>query len=106
MPAVRYDRYYTYDELTETLRAFAEEAPALFRFDSIGTSYEGRDIWLATVTNTETGPDTDKPAFLVEANIHSIEVTGCTAALHLLHRLVTGYGADEKVTRVTSSARQ
>jgi murein tripeptide amidase MpaA len=99
MPAIRYDRYYTYDELKGTLRAFAEEAPTLFRFDSIGTSYEGRDIWLATVTNTETGSDAEKPAFLVEANIHSIEVTGCTAALHLIHRLVTGYGSDENVTR-------
>ena len=26
-------------------------------------------------------------------------VTGCSAALHLLERLVTGYGSDEKVTR-------
>jgi murein tripeptide amidase MpaA len=103
MPAIRYDRYYTYDELTETLRAFAAETPKLFRFDSIGESYEGRDIWLATVTNVDTGPDTDKPAFLVEANIHSIEVTGCTAALHLLHRLVTEYGEDEKVTRALDS---
>ena len=66
--------------------------------ESIGTSYEGREIWLATVTNADTGPHDEKPAFLVEANIHSIEVTGCTAALHLLERLLTGYG-DEKVTR-------
>lgn len=103
MPAIGYDRYYTYDELTDTLRAFAEEAPKLFRFESIGRSYEERDIWLATVTNTDTGPDTDKPAFLLEANIHSIEVTGCTAALHLLHRLVTAYGSDDKVTRALDS---
>ena len=99
MPAVRYDRYYTYDELTATLRAWANEAPSLFRLESIGKSYEGRDIWLVAVTNFETGSDDEKPAILVEANIHSIEVTGCTAALHLLHKLVTGHGSDERVTR-------
>jgi murein tripeptide amidase MpaA len=99
VPPVHYDRYYTYDELTATLRAFADESPGLFRFDSIGESYEGRDIWLATVTNLETGPDDEKPAFLVEANIHSVEVTGCTAALHLIERLLSGHGTDEKVTR-------
>jgi murein tripeptide amidase MpaA len=99
MPAVAYDRYYTYDELTDTLRAWAEEYPSLFAFESIGHSHEGREIWLATVTNAETGPHDEKPAFMVEANIHSIEVTGCTAALHLLERLLTGYGSDEKVTR-------
>ncbi|TMK29005.1 MAG: hypothetical protein E6G64_07695, partial [Actinobacteria bacterium] len=63
------------------------------------TSYEGRDIWLVTVTNTETGPALDKPAFLVEANIHSMEWTGCTAALHLIHKLVTEHAKDERVTR-------
>jgi murein tripeptide amidase MpaA len=95
--SVAYDRYYTYDELTDTLRAWAEEHPSLFALESIGKSHEGRDIWLATVTNAETGPHDEKPAFLLEANIHSIEVTGCTAALHLLERLLTG--SDGKVRR-------
>jgi Zinc carboxypeptidase len=99
MRPVRYDRYYTYEELTETLRAWAEEAPQLCRLESIGQSYEGRDIWLAIVTNFDTGPDDEKPALLVEANIHSVEVTGCTAALHLVHKLLGEHGRDEKVTR-------
>jgi murein tripeptide amidase MpaA len=92
LPAeVSYDRWYRYDELTELLRSWAEESPGLMRLESIGKSFEGRDIWLATVTNFESGPDLEKPAFLVEANIHAIEVTGSTAALHLLHRLLSGY---------------
>ena len=99
MHGVRYDRFYDYAELTGTLEAWAAEAPELFRLESAGRSYEGREIWLATVTNTKTGPDTDKPAFLLEANIHAIELTGCTAALQLLHRLLSGYGSDPKVTR-------
>jgi murein tripeptide amidase MpaA len=99
LSGVRYDRFYRYDELTELLESWAQESPGLVRVDSIGQSYEGRDIWLVTVTNFETGPDLEKPAFLVEANIHAIEVTGCTAALHLVHRLLTGYGEDARVTR-------
>jgi murein tripeptide amidase MpaA len=96
---VAYDHFYGYDELTELLRAWASESPTLCGLDSIGTSYEGRDIWLVTLTNTETGEHADKPAFLVEANIHSMEWTGCAAALHLVHRLLSGYGSDELVTR-------
>jgi murein tripeptide amidase MpaA len=99
MPSVAFDRFYRYDELTEILRAWAAERPRLFALESIGTSYEGRDIWLATVTNTETGPDGEKPAFWVEANIHASEVTGCTAALHLLRTLLEGYGNDARITR-------
>ena len=41
---VRFDRFYTYAELTETLEAWASEFPGLLRLESIGSSYEGRDI--------------------------------------------------------------
>jgi len=96
---VAYDHFYAYDELTSLLHAWAEEAPDLCAVESIGSSYEGRDIWLVTVTNTKTGEPLDKPGFLIEANIHSMEWTGCTAALHLVHRLLTQHGTDARVTR-------
>ena len=99
MTPVAYDHFYTYDELTATLQAWASDAPKLCSVESIGRSYEARDIWLVTVTNTETGDHLDKPAFLVEANIHSMEWTGCTAALHLIHRLLTEHGSDGRVTQ-------
>ncbi len=100
MPEVRFNKYYKYDELTAVLQAWASAHPDRFRLASLGKSYEGRDIWLATVTNFATGPDAEKPSFWIEANIHAVEVTGCTAALHLIHKLLTRYGTDEKVTRV------
>jgi hypothetical protein len=100
MPPVRFDKFYKYAELTAILQAWAGEHPDRFKLASIGKSFEGRDIWLATVTNFATGPDTEKPALLVEANIHADEVTGCTAALHLINKLLTQYGIEEKVTRV------
>ena len=100
MPEVRFDRFYKHAELTAILQTWAAQHPDRFRLTSIGQSYEGRDIWLATVTNFATGPDTEKPAFWIEANIHAVEVTGCTAALHLIDKLLTHYGTDEKVTRV------
>jgi murein tripeptide amidase MpaA len=97
--AVAFDHFYAYDELSDTLRAWAEEAPQLCTVESIGKSFEGRDIWLVTVTNTETGPHDEKPGFLIEANIHSMEWTGCAAALHLIHKLLSENGQDELVTR-------
>jgi hypothetical protein len=94
---VQFERFYTYAELTETLQAWASEFPALFGLESIGRSYESRDIWLCTVTNAETGPAEDKPAVFVHAQIHASEFTGTTAALHLLDRLLHGHGSDERV---------
>ena len=99
MRAPPYDHFARYAELTELLQEWAGQRPELLQVESIGASYEGRDIWLATVTNTATGPAAEKPAFLIEANIHAIEVTGCAAALHLIHRLLAEHGADDQVTR-------
>ncbi|HXX86554.1 MAG TPA: M14 family metallopeptidase [Casimicrobiaceae bacterium] len=103
MPAVRFDRFYRYAELTEILKAFAAEHPRLVALQSIGKSYEGKDIWLATVTNTASGAALDKPAFWIDGNIHSTEVSGSAAALYFLNSLVNGYGSDPDVTRALDS---
>ncbi|HEX4883959.1 MAG TPA: M14 family metallopeptidase [Casimicrobiaceae bacterium] len=99
MPAIAFDRFYRYDELTELLQAFAREAPQLVAIESIGRSHEGRDIWVLTVTNTATGAAIDKPAFWVDGNIHATEVAASAACLYFLHTLVTGYGNDPEITR-------
>jgi murein tripeptide amidase MpaA len=99
MPEVRFDTYYRYDELVRILQGYAEEHPGLVRLESMGQSYEGRDIWLATVTRFETGEAEEKPALWVDGNIHASEVSPSTACLYLIDRLVTGYGADADVTR-------
>ena len=57
------------------------------RVESIGRSHEGRDIWVAVLTNPATGADTDKPAFWIDGNIHAAELTASTACLYWLHQL-------------------
>src|SRR3569833_1979579 len=98
MPAA-FNRFYRDDELTELLRAIAQEHADLVSIESIGRSHEGRDIRVLTVTNTRTGPAADKPAIWVDGNIHSTEVAASAAALYFLNTLVTGYGEDADVTR-------
>ncbi len=96
---LRFDRYYTYDEITRLLHEFARERPDLVEVHSLGRSHQGREIWLATVTRLATGPADEKPAFWVDANIHATELSPSSAALHLLHTLTTGDGSDADITR-------
>jgi murein tripeptide amidase MpaA len=91
VPVPRFDQFYRYPELTRLLRDYTEAAPNLVQMSSIGKSWEGRDIWLLTVTNNSMGADTDKPGFWVDGNIHAAELTASTACLYWLHHLVTGY---------------
>ena len=99
MPAIAFDRFYRYADLTAILQAFAAEHPELASIESIGTSHEGRDIWVLTVSNRATGPAAEKPAFWVDGNIHSTEVAASAANLYFLQTLVTQYGKDPEVTR-------
>lgn len=99
MPDVKFDRYYRYDDLTRILKEFAKEFPNLVKVESIGKSYEGRDIWVATVTNFETGAAKDKPALWVDGNIHATEVSPSSACLYLLNKVTSEYGKDADVTR-------
>lgn len=99
MPDVRFDTYYRYEELTRVLQGYAEEHPQLVRLESIGKSYEGRDIWLVSVTHFATGEDKHKPALWVDGNIHASEVAPSTACLYLINRLITAYGSDADITR-------
>jgi murein tripeptide amidase MpaA len=98
MPAITFDRFYRYDDLTRFLHEYAAEYSNLIKVESIGKSHEGRDVWLVTATNSATGPDTEKPALWVDGNLHASEVAGSAAALYFIHSLVTRYGKDKTVT--------
>lgn len=100
MNTVQFDRYYRYEALTAFLENWADTYPQLCRLDVLGKSYEGRDIWVMTLTNFGTGPADEKPAYWVDGNIHATEVSASTASLYLIHKLLTQYGSDERVTHV------
>jgi murein tripeptide amidase MpaA len=100
LPTPHFDTFYKHDELTRLLHSYAEACPTLVSVASMGKSYEGRDIWVVTLTNTATGADADKPAFWADGNIHAAELTASTAVLYYLHQLVSGYGRDASITQL------
>ena len=96
---VPFDRFVKFPELSEILQALAARYPDLLELSSVGRSFEDRDIWLCTITNAATGSHDEKPAIWIDANIHATELTGSTAALYLVNKLLTEYGTDDNVTR-------
>jgi len=101
MPPVAYefDRFLRHDEMSSWIDSMVAAHPGLASVEQYGTSHEGRPLLLVTLTDSSTGHHATKPAMWVDANIHSVEVTGGVAALHLIHHLLTGFASgDEKVT--------
>ena len=99
MSDIAFDRFYRYDELTRIIDEIGRKFPGLMSLETIGTSYEGRDIRVATITNFATGEAAEKPALWVDGNIHASELSTSTMCLYHMHTLVSGYGRDEDITR-------
>jgi murein tripeptide amidase MpaA len=99
MPAIDYSRFYRYDDLMRLLRALAAEHPQYIALDAIGRSHEGREIPLLTITNAATGPAADKPAYWVDGNIHSVELTASSACLYFVDWLMKGKDSDPEIRR-------
>jgi murein tripeptide amidase MpaA len=94
------DRFPRYAELTAILEGFARSHPRLFTLETIGRSYEGREIRVLTATNVDTGTAAEKPAFWIDGNIHAAELTASLACLHFVQHLAENYGVDADVTRL------
>ncbi len=99
MPVLDFSRFLKYDELIAVLRAFETEMPQFVSLQFIGKSHEGRDIPVVTVTNTATGPAADKPAYWVDGNIHSVELSASATCLYLIDWLLKGRESDPQIKR-------
>jgi murein tripeptide amidase MpaA len=97
---LQYNRYYRYEEFTRVLHELVKSNPKLLAIESIGKSHEGRDIWLVTASNADTGAANDKPAYWVDANIHASELAGGAASLYLIETLLEHYGKRDDITRL------
>jgi hypothetical protein len=100
---LRWDRYYDYEQLTEALRTLVDTYPRFLTMESIGQSWEGRDIWAITINNPETGAAGEKAAFYADANIHGNEIQGTEVNLYLIWFLMENYEHMERVREIVDT---
>jgi len=68
-PVPKFDTFYKYDALTRLLFDYAESNPHIVSLQSIGKSFEGRDIWVLTLTNAATGKTMCLPKSCTRAHV-------------------------------------
>jgi hypothetical protein len=79
---VSWNKYYTYDGITDLCKKLAKEHPGLVTMESIGKSYQGREIYVLTITDKKVNEPDFKPGFWIDGNIHSQEIQGTEMALY------------------------
>ncbi|RFT14658.1 MAG: hypothetical protein OP8BY_0143 [Candidatus Saccharicenans subterraneus] len=103
LPALSFDHIPDYEELTRLLHNWAASRPEIMDLHSIGQTPGGRNLWWVTITNKRTGSAGEKPALMVDGNMHALEWIGGMAALNFIRRLLEGYGRDALVTKLVDT---
>src|SRR3954467_7625085 len=79
---VSWNHYNTHAGITDICKKLAAAYPDLVQLSSMGKSFQGRDMWVLTITDFKKGKPEDKPALYVDGNIHSNEIQGAEFALY------------------------
>uniref|UniRef100_A0A182QA66 Peptidase M14 domain-containing protein n=1 Tax=Anopheles farauti TaxID=69004 RepID=A0A182QA66_9DIPT len=76
------DFFMSYDETNQWLKALTLQYPHKCKLETVGQSYEGRDINAITINY-------DKPTkVILLANLHAREWAAMTAAIYIIHELI------------------
>ena len=97
-------RYHTNAEMVAEIKAAAAAHPDLVKVTSIGKSYQGRDIWVAKVSD-HVAIDEAEPEVLVDALHHARERLGLEQALYLLRVLTTSTRATRRSATWSTAGR-
>lgn len=97
----KYDfhHYFEYEELTAFMRDMHEAYPHLTRLESMAESQMGRQVWMLTINNPQTGRAEDKPGIFIN-QIHAGEVIAAASNCYTIWYLLDKYGKDEQVTDI------
>lgn len=93
-------KYYTYQEMWNTLHQWKEHYPDFMDVEVIGKSREGRELAAVTLTNQATGKPEHKAAIFVDANIHAGEVSGNSVAMYWVSWCLENYGKHPEATEL------
>lgn len=102
-----YRAYRTYDEVVQKLNAFVAEFNNVddlqVTMESIGVTFEGRDIWALHIIKPSAKPKY-KPALLLNAGIHAAERVGVGSLLYGMEAFLVGYAeGDQRAWDVMNS---
>ncbi len=97
-------QYKTFPEMETILNTTAAVYPNITSLTSIGTSYEGRDIWCLEITDNP-GVDEDEPGVFFMGLHHAREWPSLATCLYLIENLTSNYGTDPEITNMINNRR-
>ena len=93
-------RYFTYEEVLDLFDTYAAQYPDIFHREIIGYTGVGNEpIWAAKISDNASEPEAEARV-LIHAAQHANELNGIGAIMHMIERLLTGYGQNSYYTEL------
>lgn len=96
----QWNQYHDYAQYTALLQALVAAHPECAKLESLGKSFEGREMWVITITNSAKGDAARKPGMWIDGCIHANEIQATEVCLYTAWFLLEMYGKNEFVTRL------
>jgi hypothetical protein len=97
-----YTGFHTYGEMSADVAAVAAAHPDIVQRLSIGTTYQGRQMWAVKISD-HVATDENEPEVLFDGLTHSDEHMGLEMTLKILRWLADGYGHDSRITTIVNT---
>lgn len=97
-------QYHTLAEMEQTLQNIASSYPNITSLYSIGTTYEGRDIWCLEISDNP-GVDEEEPGVFYMGLHHAREWPTLEICLHIANMLTSEYKSNPDITDVVNNRR-
>lgn len=89
-----WDAYPKYSEYVSKMQYWATTYPNLCTLQSIGTTQNGRQLYVLKISDNASTDETE-PEFFYTSSMHGDEITGYPTMLRLIDYLLTNYGTSE-----------
>jgi VCBS repeat-containing protein len=96
--------YYTLAEIESILQDIANDHPEITNLFTIGTTYEGRNIWCLEITDNP-GVDEGEPGVFYMGLHHAREWPTVNICLYIANQLTDLYGTNSTITYLVDNRR-
>jgi len=97
-------QYHTLAEMEQMLQEIADSYPNITSLYSLGTTYEGRDIWCLEISDNP-GVDEGEPGVFYMGLHHAREWPTLEICLYIAENLTSHYNIDSDITDVINNRR-
>jgi hypothetical protein len=97
-----WNRYPTYTVYRNMMKKFEADYPTLCKLDSIGTTVNGRKLYVVKISDN-VNEDEAEPEFFYTSTIHGDETTGYLLMLRLIDYLLSQYNIDPRIKSIVDN---